>query len=269
MRGTPSTARDLGLLPLVFALAAPYVVCHADIGKGKVSFGLNSPGAGVRYFPVDRIAVEARGQSASGVFAAGLRGCYYLSPLGGLLPLAGLEGDWISFAGRDSKGSGWAAEGLVGLEYFVLNRLSIQVDVGPAFVFVKDAKTALSASGIQYAVNLGVNWYFDHGETQVHPAHEPPPAAGTSHLTPQDAESLYQESLTLYATQNYDGAWAKAAAAATANPMHWQAWQMIGNCQYAKSDAKGALASYQQALALNPDNPSLRQFVDQLAATIP
>jgi tetratricopeptide (TPR) repeat protein len=78
-----------------------------------------------------------------------------------------------------------------------------------------------------------------------------------------DAE--YQVCVQLYNAKDIDGAWRRAAAALNANPRHWQSWQMIGNCQYAKGDKQGALSSYRYALQLNPDNPSLKTFVDQLA----
>jgi Tfp pilus assembly protein PilF/opacity protein-like surface antigen len=89
-------------------------------------------------------------------------------------------------------------------------------------------------------------------------AAQPAPTGGSS-------EADYQASVQLYNARNYDGAWRSAAAALKANPRHWQSWQMIGNCQFAKGDKTGALASYRYALQLNPDNPALKSFVDQLA----
>lgn len=81
----------------------------------------------------------------------------------------------------------------------------------------------------------------------------------------KSAESEYTAGAALLAAGDPDGAWRKAAAALAIDPKHWQSWQLIGNCQYAKGDTKGALTSFRQSLALNPDNPRLRAFVDQLA----
>ena len=52
----------------------------------------------------------------------------------------------------------------------------------------------------------------------------------------------------------------------TQDANHWQAWQMVGNCQYELGDKAGALVSYQRSLDINPDNPTLKQWADQLAA---
>jgi len=89
-------------------------------------------------------------------------------------------------------------------------------------------------------------------------AAQPAPTGGSS-------EADYQVSVKLYNARDYDGSWRSAASSLKANPRHWQSWQMIGNCQFAKGDKAGALASYRYALQLNPDNPSLKSFVDQLS----
>jgi hypothetical protein len=78
------------------------------------------------------------------------------------------------------------------------------------------------------------------------------------------AGALYAEAAALYAAGNYDASWQKAYAALQVNPQHWQSWHMIGNCQYAKGDKAGAIQSYNQSLAINPDNPSLRAWVQTL-----
>jgi len=87
------------------------------------------------------------------------------------------------------------------------------------------------------------------------------PAAAPAAVDP-DAE--YQESLALYNAGNYDGALARSGAAVGANPAHWQAWQMVGNCRYAKGDVAGAVDAYNRSLAVNPDNPQLKAFVDSM-----
>jgi Flp pilus assembly protein TadD len=78
-----------------------------------------------------------------------------------------------------------------------------------------------------------------------------------------DAE--YQAAEQLYRAGDYDGAWRRSAAALQVNPRHWQSWQMIGNCQYAKGDKAGAITSYGYSLQLNPDNPSLKAWLDQIS----
>lgn len=87
------------------------------------------------------------------------------------------------------------------------------------------------------------------------------PAAGAG---ARRADAEYRGAVSLYNAGDYDGAWRKAYAALQAHPQHWQSWMMIGNCQYAKGDRQGALVSYQRSLAIHPDNPRLKAWVEQL-----
>jgi len=104
----------------------------------------------------------------------------------------------------------------------------------------------------------------------AHPAVTPAAATprATTVETPAAAagDAEYQASSAAYTARNYDEAWRQAYAAVQANPQHWQAWQMIGNCQYAKGDKPGAISSYRNSLAINPGNSALQTFVDQLQA---
>ena len=79
------------------------------------------------------------------------------------------------------------------------------------------------------------------------------------------ADKAYAEAVRLYSAGDYDGAWRQAAAVLQADPDHWKAWQMMGNCQYAKGDKAGALVSYRESLRIQPDNPRLKAWVDQIS----
>jgi len=78
------------------------------------------------------------------------------------------------------------------------------------------------------------------------------------------ADQAYQEAVSLYSAGNYSAALQKAESAAQADPKHWQAWQLAGNCRIALNDREGAIAEYGYSLAINPDNPQLKSYVDQL-----
>lgn len=131
-----------------------------EIAKGKFGLGLNYPGLGVRYFLCDKISLEGKGQFEKDIFVGGLRGYYYFKPEAKVLLLAGLEGDFVSFKGEESKGIGFAGELFVGGEYFFAKKLSVQLDFGPAYIFLKDKDTSEDVSGIEYVVNFGINYYF-------------------------------------------------------------------------------------------------------------
>jgi tetratricopeptide (TPR) repeat protein len=75
---------------------------------------------------------------------------------------------------------------------------------------------------------------------------------------------IYREGLTLYGERRYAEAAAKAEAVVAADPNYWEGWQLLGNCRFSMNDRAGALAAYGKSLELNPDNPSLKAFVDQL-----
>ena len=147
-----------------FGVVFLFVVCtciYGEVAKKDIAVGVNFPGLGARYFLSDKISLELKGQIETDIFVSGLRGYYYFSPAAKYLLFAGLEGDFVSFKGDDSKGTGIAGEVFVGSEYFFAKCLSVQLDLGPAFVSLEDTKdTSESVSGLEYVVNFGINYYF-------------------------------------------------------------------------------------------------------------
>jgi hypothetical protein len=128
---------------------------------------LNYPGAGIRYLFNDQLSLELRGQFADDIVVSGLRGNYYFNPGSKTVLFMGVESDYVSFKGTESKGNGFAEELYLGMEFFLLRDFSLQADFGPAFIVLKDKDSALSVSGIEYVVNFGVNWYFGAAEAET------------------------------------------------------------------------------------------------------
>lgn len=94
------------------------------------------------------------------MLVGGLRGYYYFSPQAKYLLFVGLKGDFVTFKGEDSKGTGFAGELFVGGEYFFVKSFSFQLDLGPALISLEDTKdTTESVSGLEYVVNFGINYY--------------------------------------------------------------------------------------------------------------
>ncbi len=124
----------------------------------------------------------------------------------------------------------------------------------------QDAAGALAA----YRQSLGANPDNAQLKAFVDQLAAQPTAAAQPAAASPAGDAAYRESVTRYAAQDYDGAWAKAYEALQADPNRADAWQMIGNCQYAKGDRPGALDSYRRSLALNPSNVQLKAFVDSL-----
>lgn len=68
----------------------------------------------------------------------------------------------------------------------------------------------------------------------------------------------------LYQSRRYADALSAYKRVAETQPQNAKAFQSIGNCQYAMGDRVAALASYRQAMALNPANKPLADFVARL-----
>lgn len=144
----------------VFLLLVSSIPAYGEISKGKFATELNFPGVGVRYFLTDKFCVEGRGQFDKDIVVAGMRFYRYFNTDAKYLFFAGLEGDYISFKGEESEGSGIAGELLIGGEYFFARKFSFQMDFGPAYIYLKDKESSVSVGGIEYVVNFGINYYF-------------------------------------------------------------------------------------------------------------
>lgn len=94
------------------------------------------------------------------------------------------------------------------------------------------------------------------------------PAIGRSGPRPaaasEDSAAAVSRLNELYSAGSYDEVLRLALGMVSADPGNWKAWHAIGNCRYAKGDRPGAVSAYRRSLEINPDNPSLRAWADQL-----
>jgi len=130
--------------------------------RGTMNLDLNYPGAGARYFLSGKTALEVRVQDDGGNLAAGARLYRYpaLFPADSKFrPYLCAEGDYISFKGSSSKGSGWAGGGFAGIEYSLSRFFSLQMDTGGLYLALKDKSTSLTDNDFQFTLNFGVNFY--------------------------------------------------------------------------------------------------------------
>ena len=125
---------------------------------------MNYPGANFKLSLSDEFAAEIRGQFIDKIFTGGARLYYYPSIAGFnnacLRPFLALEGDYLSFKGNISKGSGGTFGAVGGVEYFLSRHLSVQTDIGPYYIMVKDSESSLEQNGLEFVLNFGVNYYF-------------------------------------------------------------------------------------------------------------
>jgi hypothetical protein len=136
------------------------------IAGGRIGMGLNFPGAGLRWFVVDRFAVEAKFQYEKAAMAAGPRMYLYISSLGSIFPYIGIEGVYAEFKDGVIKSTGYAAGGFIGGEVYLHRRFSLQFDFGPVYVSLKDTEISIQSiqsGGVGFIVNFGLTYYFGGG----------------------------------------------------------------------------------------------------------
>lgn len=150
---------SLTLLPL--AASAQEELAYQQ-AKGAFNLNLNYPGVAFRYFAAEGKGLELLAQSQSGVLVSGLRYYRYPARLRGvsLNPYWAVEGDYLSFKGDVSKGKGWGCGLYAGAEYRLGRRLAVQTEFGAMHVSLTDKSTDLSESGLEFLINLGINFYF-------------------------------------------------------------------------------------------------------------
>lgn len=86
------------------------------------------------------------------------------------------------------------------------------------------------------------------------------PASGETDA--QQSLRQYQVGSTAYEAQSYEPAIAAYQKCVELDPNFWQGYQGLGNCYTALGMVTEAVAAYEQALRLQPNNPGLRQWLD-------
>jgi hypothetical protein len=131
--------------------------------RKNLGIALYYPGLGFRYGFNDRIAVEGRFQSESGINVTGARGYIYFGEKFGIPLFAGGGLHTISFAGEVSRGIGTALEGFAGGEYFVTDSFSVQFELLLAIISLSDSSYAVTDAAADIDYSIGINWYFGKG----------------------------------------------------------------------------------------------------------
>ena len=115
---------------------------------GNWALGGIYPGASLKYVTGGKSAWELRAQSGSGIFAIGPRYYRYLTQDANPRFFFGIEADYITFKGKESKGSGFAGGAFIGGEIFLTKQIGLLMDFGPMYVNLKENSpvSQLSAS---------------------------------------------------------------------------------------------------------------------------
>lgn len=83
------------------------------------------------------------------------------------------------------------------------------------------------------------------------------------------ADNYYNAGSQLYQKGQYDQAIQYCQAAVQINPGDWQAYQLMGYCYYSQKNNLQALQALDHSLQINPNNPALQTFDNQLRASAP
>ncbi|MFC2061225.1 CsgG/HfaB family protein [Elusimicrobiota bacterium] len=133
-------------------------------GGSMLGLGLNYPGASFRYLSSTpgrgrNLHWELKYQQADSIPAIGCRLSLYLNKAGAALFFMGAEVAYTSFTYELCKVTGFIAEPYLGLELFVSETISFQVDMGPAFYRLSDSNYDVKASGYEICANIGMTFY--------------------------------------------------------------------------------------------------------------
>ena len=127
---------------------------------GNWALGGIYPGASLKYVTGGKTAWELRAQSGSGILAVGPRYYRYFTLDANPHLFLGIEADYITFKGEESKGAGFAGGAFVGGEIFLTKQIGLLMDFGPMYINLKENEYSQSDSGMDYMVNVGLYWHF-------------------------------------------------------------------------------------------------------------
>jgi hypothetical protein len=134
--------------------------------SAEIKAGFNYPGFQIGWLnPKGQYTLEIRGEYGSRkIWAAGPRLSYYLFPLSlekkEIALFCALEGDYISFEGEVSKGTGYCGQIMLGLEKPIRQRITVEVSFGWGFLSLTDKKTDFTEKSMEPITQIGLNFYF-------------------------------------------------------------------------------------------------------------
>ena len=130
----------------------------------ELKLGINYPGIQIGYLSGNgKIALDVRGEKGNDIWTIGPRISFYSSEWEkGIIPFFAIEGDYISFKGSVSEGSGFAFQPMVGIERIsnIGINIGIEITAGGAYLSLKDKSTGFKESGIEPVIGMGLNLYF-------------------------------------------------------------------------------------------------------------
>ena len=145
----------------IFMLAALLLPLSAHSGSllDSLAIGVGYPYLSIKYGLTDKYHLEARYAFSEDIKIYGGRVYSLFGQIDDVSLLAGLEVDYTKFEDDEISGSGTIVYPFVGGEYFVLDKFSVIMDLGPAFISLREDEYDLTVDGFEWVVNLGIYWY--------------------------------------------------------------------------------------------------------------
>ncbi|MBU2574133.1 MAG: CsgG/HfaB family protein [Elusimicrobia bacterium] len=131
-----------------------------DNQAGNWALGGIYPGASLKYVTGGKSAWELRAQAGSGILALGPRYYRYFTRDANPRLFFGIEADYITFKGKESKGAGFAGGAFLGGEIFLTKQIGLLADVGPMYINLAETDYSQSASNMEYVLNMAIYWHF-------------------------------------------------------------------------------------------------------------
>ncbi|MEW6557302.1 MAG: hypothetical protein AB1349_08105 [Elusimicrobiota bacterium] len=148
---------------IIFLILFTWIASTNIFGESldnTVGIGLGYPYVSLKYGLSTNISIEGRYAFGKGINVYGGRLYYNFNPDDRLVKYIGMEHNYVLFEQEDVSGDGYVGVGFIGVEYFIKNNLSLNMDLGISYSKLSD-KTDVSVEGIDYLLNVGVNIYFD------------------------------------------------------------------------------------------------------------
>ncbi len=156
----------LGIIMFSFAGTTAEASDTNHSASGGFGIGLGWPYLSFKYGFHQNWAIEARSAYEDKIGVYGMRGYYNFNHYKKGLLFTGLGIDYVGFVlptddgGKKVHGEGYVFSLFLGGEYFINQRFALSADIGPAYVGLNEDEFDLSVTGIEFIVNLGLNFYF-------------------------------------------------------------------------------------------------------------
>lgn len=148
------------MLRIVLIITCLLIAFPASSDTQKWGIGLNYPGLGLKYVVNSKNTVELRTQLEKDILVIGSRYYYNFSLLDKLVLFCGGEADHLRFKGKVTDGTGIAGLAFIGGEYLAAPDFGLSLDMGPAYINLKDSDTGEREKGIDFVLNIGLTYYF-------------------------------------------------------------------------------------------------------------